>query len=130
MCGLVAFLTLAAGPASAEPMLGGQLYGMGGRVTVEILLADANDTSELWLCSPGPERRIATNRDVGLVVDLGTFASGTELVFCIVNLNHGWKFFIGPGRPQPGRHSPRHRGRDRARRRRSRVRGCSGRFRS
>ena len=64
-------------------------------------MAEAGDTSELWLCSPRPERRIATNRDVGLVVDLGTFDSGTELVFCIVNLNTGWRFFMGPADRNP-----------------------------
>lgn len=94
-------LALWAAPADAAPTLGGQLYSLGGTVTVEILPADANDTSELRLCSPGPELLIATNRDVGRVVTIGPFPGGTELVFCIVNLNHGWKFFMGPASRNP-----------------------------
>jgi VCBS repeat-containing protein len=87
--------------AAAAPVLGGQLYGTGGTVTVEVLPADANDTSELRLCSPGQERLIATNREVGRVVNLGSFPSGEELIFCIVNLVHGDKFFMGPASRNP-----------------------------
>jgi VCBS repeat-containing protein len=68
---------------------------------VEVLPADANDTSELRLCSPGPERFIATNRDVGTVVDLGSFPAGTELIFCIFNRNRGERFLMGPASRNP-----------------------------
>src|SRR4249919_879549 len=65
----------------AALVLGGQLFSSGARVEVQVLPASAGFTSELWLFSPGPARRLATNRDVGLVVDLGTFPTGVELVF-------------------------------------------------
>ena len=107
--GLLALLAAAgvlliwrASPASAEPRLGGQLFGTGGEVTVEVLPAEANDTSELRLCQPGsPQIFLATNRDVGTVVNLGVYPQGTELVFCIYNRDHGWTFFMGPASRNP-----------------------------
>jgi hypothetical protein len=52
-------------------------------VEVEVLPASAGYTSELWLLAPGEERFIATNRDVGKVVALGSFPNRSELVFGI-----------------------------------------------
>ena len=85
-------------PVSAAPVLGGQLFATGNDVQVQVMPASAGFTSELWLFEPiGSRRRIATNRDVGLVVDLGTFPQGTELVFGIHVLNTGDDFRMGPG---------------------------------
>ena len=67
-------------PATAAPELGGQLFSSGSRVEVQVLPASAGLTSELWLFEPGPAKRLATNRDVGLVVDVGTFPAGVELL--------------------------------------------------
>jgi hypothetical protein len=78
-----AALVAAAPPAQAETVLGGQLYSTGGPVEVEVLSASAGITSELWLFEPGPPRFIATNRQVGTVIQLGSFPSGAELVFGI-----------------------------------------------
>lgn len=84
-------------PAGAAPVLGGQLYGTGGHVTVEVLPAEAGFTSELRLCQPGQDQIfITTNRDVGTTVSLGTFPAGTELVFCIYVRNTGATYFMGP----------------------------------
>lgn len=88
-------------PATAAPELGGQLFATGARVEVQVLPASAGFTSELWLFEPGPARRLATNRDVGLVVDLGTFPAGVELVFGIKVLNTGQTFKMGPGDRNP-----------------------------
>jgi RHS repeat-associated protein len=81
--------------------IGGQLYATGGRVEVQVLPASALYTSELWLFEPGTARRIATNRDVGLVVDLGTFPAGAELVFGVRVLNTGKEYRMGPGSRNP-----------------------------
>ena len=85
-------------PASAAPVLGGELFATGNDVQVQVMPASAGFTSELWLFEPlASRRRIATNRDVGLVVDLGTFPQGTELVFGIHVINTGDDFRMGPG---------------------------------
>lgn len=81
--------------------LGDQLFATGGEVEVQVLPATAAFTSELWLFEPGPARRIATNRDVGLVVNLGTFPAGVELLFGIRVLNTGNEFRMGPGTRNP-----------------------------
>lgn len=65
------------------PDLGGQLFSTGSRVEVQVQPASAGFTSELWLFEPGPAKRLATNRDIGLVVDVGTFPAGVELLFGI-----------------------------------------------
>ena len=86
---------VAAVPASPE--LGGQLFSSGSRVEVQVLPASAGFTSELWLFEPGPAKRLATNRDIGTVVDVGTYPAGFELVFGIKVLNTGDTFLMGPG---------------------------------
>ena len=89
-------------PASAAPVLGGQLFATGLPVEVEVLPASAGFTSELWLFEPVASRvRIATNRDVGRVVQLGTFPAGTELVFGIHVINTGNDFRMGPASRNP-----------------------------
>ncbi|MCW5890285.1 MAG: hypothetical protein KIT14_07005 [bacterium] len=77
------------------PVLGGQLFSTGAPVEVEIKPASASITSTLSLYEPPPILRIATNRDVGTIVQLGTFPVGVELVFGIA---HGSSIFrMGPG---------------------------------
>ena len=106
---LLVVIALVAGllPATTPPAtqaadgLGGQLFATGGEVEVQVLPASAGFTSELWLFEPAPARRIATNRDVGLVVNLGTFPAGVELVFGIRVLNTGNEFRMGPGTRNP-----------------------------
>jgi len=90
-----------AAPAPAAPELGGQLFSTGQPVEVQVEPASAGFTSELWLFEPGPARRLATNRDVGLVVQLGSFPAGVELVFGIKVLNTGDTFKMGPGDRNP-----------------------------
>jgi len=85
--------------AAAEPVLGGRLFSTGGVVQVEVRPATASLTSELYLFEPGPEQLIATNRDVGTVVDVGPFLPGAELVFGI--RVGGNEFRLGPGDRNP-----------------------------
>ncbi|HWI50889.1 MAG TPA: hypothetical protein VNT01_01945, partial [Symbiobacteriaceae bacterium] len=82
-------------PAQAA-VIGGQLYGTGGDITVEILPADAGFTSALYLYSP-VFRLIGTNREVGKVVTLTGIAAGEELVFGIQVHDTGDIFKMGPG---------------------------------
>lgn len=85
--------------ASAEPVLGGQLFSTGGVVSVEVLPATASLTSELYLFEPGPAQLLATNRDVGTIVEIGPFPVGAELIFGIrVNGN---EFRLGPAERNP-----------------------------
>lgn len=97
---LVASVLIATAPAAkAEPVLGGQIYSTGAPVEIEVLSATAGLTSELWLFEPGPERFVATNRQVGTVVELGSFPSGAELVFGIRS-SQG-EFRMGPASRNP-----------------------------
>ncbi len=88
-------------PATAQtgPVLGGQLYSSGGLVEVEVRPASAGLTSELWLLEPGPETFIATNREVGKIVEIGPFAAGDELIFGI--RVRGNEFRMGPAERNP-----------------------------
>lgn len=81
--------------------LGGQLYATGGPVTVTIEPADANDLSYLYLYSPGPTQYIGTNREIGKVVNLGTFPVGVELVFGIYDTVSGYTYKMGPASRNP-----------------------------
>jgi RHS repeat-associated protein/uncharacterized repeat protein (TIGR01451 family) len=85
--------------AVAAPEVGGQLFSSGGAVEVQVLEATAGLTSELWLFEPGPPRMLATNREVGRVVPLGSFPSGAELVFGIKVGGH--EFRMGPADRNP-----------------------------
>ena len=85
----------------SAPVLGGQLFSLGGNVTVEILSDEAGLTSELHLFSTGADRFIATNRDVGLIVDLGNFVAGEELIFGTFVRGPGDTFRMGPGSRNP-----------------------------
>jgi hypothetical protein len=73
---LVLLLVARATQAQASaPVLGGQLFSTGEKVTIEVLPADAALTSTLYLLEP-EEVRIATNRDVGAKVTVGPYAAG------------------------------------------------------
>lgn len=82
-------------------VLGGQLYASGGPVEVEILPSSAGSDSDLYLFEPGPPVFIATNRDTGTVVNLGSFPPGTELVFGIFVEDSGHTFKMGPASRNP-----------------------------
>lgn len=70
-------------PTDPAPIVGGQLYSTGQPVSVEVLGASASITSDLWLLEPAPARFLATNRENGKIVELGTYPFGAELVFGI-----------------------------------------------
>lgn len=90
--------------ASAQAAtLGGQLFSNGGNIKVQVLLADAGFTSELRLFNAARTSftSIANNRQVGRVVDLGSFTKGQELIFGIFVTNTGNTFFTGPASRNP-----------------------------
>lgn len=103
---LLAFCLLAGARASAQTRdtgpcyldgLAGQLFsnGEGVRVTVEAPTADF--TSDISLVRPARKARpIASNRDVGAVVNLGNFFAGEELVFAITVRATGERYEVGP----------------------------------
>lgn len=94
MFAAAAVLAAAAAPAMAD--FGDGLYSAGGHVTVEILNSDAGYTSDLSLSSPF-SIGIGSNRDTGLIADLGAFAGGTEMIFQLHVRDTGDDFFTGPG---------------------------------
>ncbi len=81
--------------------LGGQYFSSGIPVEVEILPAEADFVNEIYLFSPGPQRLIGTNKELGKVVRLGVFSPGTELVFGIFVRETGLSFKMGPGSRNP-----------------------------
>jgi hypothetical protein len=87
--------------SSAMAGLGDSLYAAGGQVTVEILPSSAGYTSQLWLFEPGEGMFIATNRDTGSVVNLGSFAAGTEMVFRLFVLDTETSYFTGAASRNP-----------------------------
>ena len=96
---LVLLLVARATQAQASaPVLGGQLFSTGEKVTIEVLPASAALTSTLYLLEP-EEVRIATNRDVGAKVTVGPYASGEELIFGI--RVDGREYRMGPGSRNP-----------------------------
>ncbi|MGH2416164.1 MAG: PEP-CTERM sorting domain-containing protein [Microcystaceae cyanobacterium] len=84
--GTLALVSLGIVNASEAATLGGQLFSTGGDVSVKVLPSEARYTSTLFLLDPnqgGVKRDLVTNRDIGTVVNLGSFASGVELMFGI-----------------------------------------------
>lgn len=77
--------------------IGGRIYSNGGEVQVEILECVAGFTSELSLVSPGPTHYIGTNREPGKIVNVGSFPTGTELIFSIYVRETERTFYSGPG---------------------------------
>ncbi len=98
---ILGLLLMAARPLSAAGIIGGQLFATGGEVVVEVQPATAGYTSELHLISPGPDRFIALNTQVGTVVNLGSFPAGVELIFAIYVQNTGDTFQMGPASRNP-----------------------------
>lgn len=89
----------ATGGGTGTDGLGGQLFSTGAPLEVEVLPAEAGITSQLWLFSPEPATRIATNRQAGEVFQLGSFPTGSELVFGIAYDNVQLK--MGPASRNP-----------------------------
>jgi len=81
--------------------IGGRLFSNGGELEVEMLAADAGFTIELYLMSPGPQRLIATNRDAGTVVKLGTVTAGVELIFGVFVRETQRTYVMGSGFQNP-----------------------------
>jgi hypothetical protein len=81
--------------------VGGRLFSNGGDVEVEIIPANAGFTIELSLVSPIPQRFIATNRDTGTIVKLGSFPAGVELIFGVFVRETQKSFLMGPGSVNP-----------------------------
>lgn len=84
------------GVAHAFSVLGGQIYSTGGEINVTVEPSSAGYTHNLWLYSPTAQY-IAKNYEVGNIVNLGSFAAGTELIFGIYVNNTGDIFKTGPG---------------------------------
>jgi hypothetical protein len=98
----------AGGAAPQEPQaadcqsgVGGHIFANGGDLEVEILPADAGFTIELRLISPGPQRVLATNRDAGTIVKLGSYPAGVELIFGIFVRDTQMTYVMGSGAGNP-----------------------------
>jgi hypothetical protein len=99
-----AILALAPGNKAESAVLGGQIFSTGGQISVQILSAEAGLTSILGIYYP-IQQSIATNRDVGKVINLGSFQAGIELIFGIFTQGKKAKdqntFLMGPGVRNP-----------------------------
>ena len=93
--------TQAVAPASCVPGLGGRVFATGDFVQIVVLEPFADFTSQILIFSPGPVRTLASSRELGRVVSLGTFPSGPELVFGIRVNETGLTFKMGPGFRNP-----------------------------
>jgi hypothetical protein len=89
----------AAGTASAQTGVGGQLFATGGTVELDVRPASAAFVTELFLRNEDGTRgpTLALNTEVGRHVVIGPFAAGRELVFGIFVRNTGETFRMGPG---------------------------------
>lgn len=85
------------------PGLGGRVFATGALVQIVVQEPFADFTSQIKLFAPGPIRTLASSREVGRVVTLGTFPAGTELVFGITVRETGVTFKMGPGSRNPDR---------------------------
>ena len=85
-------------PAMAD--LGDGLFAAGGDVTVEILESSAGYTSELHLDSP-VSMFIGTSRDLGTIVNLGSFTAGTEMIFRLFVRDTEQSYFTGAASRNP-----------------------------
>ena len=92
-------LTAAAGTASAQTVVGGQLFATGGTVELDVRPASATFVTELFLRNEDGTRgpTLALNTEVGKHVVIGPFPAGRELVFGIFVRNTGETFVMGPG---------------------------------
>lgn len=115
---LVLLLTaVAARPVSAAPIVGQQLFGTGGEVSVVYLGANAAFTNDLYLFDPTDmtplevtdasgglgKGAIFTSKESPLraTVNLGTFAKGQELIFGVYVRNTQQTYFLGPASRNP-----------------------------
>ena len=104
-CALLAAMTVAllvtatAGTASAQTVIGGQLFATGGTVELDVRPAAATFVTELFLRNEDGTRgpTLALNTEVGKHVVIGPFPAGRELVFGIFVRNTGETFVMGPG---------------------------------
>ena len=87
-------------PCNCQSGLGTQLFSTQRETTITILPSIADFTSEIRLLSP-VNRFIATNRDAGATINIGSFGVGEELVFGIFVRDTGQTFKTGPGSGNP-----------------------------
>ena len=87
--------------STCEGGIGGHIFSAGGNVEVEILPCVAGFTSEVSLVSPGSTRYIGTNRDIGTIVQLGSYPAGVELIFSIYVRETQRTFYSGSGNSNP-----------------------------
>jgi hypothetical protein len=92
--------------AWATPVLGQQVYYEGGLVTVTVMPYEASYTNTLYLYSTATPLLIASNFEVGKVVNLGNLSSlgigiGDELLFGISVADTRDRFFTGPASRNP-----------------------------
>lgn len=83
-------------PCDCGSGLAKKYFAPGGDLKIKILPFTAEFTNEIRLLVRGQSRTLATNRDVGRVIDLGNFDQGTELIFYIHVRDTGFNFFMGP----------------------------------
>lgn len=82
----------------ATPIVGGQLYATGSDITIEVLSSDAAYTDYLLFVPPDWHYEfIASNKDTGAIINIGSYAAGTELLFKLFVSETADKFFTGAG---------------------------------
>lgn len=87
--------------AECQSGVGGRLFSTGGELEAELLDSNAGYDIDLYLMSPGPQRFLATNRDPGSIVKLGSFPPGVELIFGAFVRNTQITFLMGSGSGNP-----------------------------
>ena len=99
--GTAALVALLASPAHAVPILDQTLVATGGDVVVTFVSNEAGFTSELFLDGDFGDQLGAIfnnfSTPIGTMVNLGSFAAGTELVFKLLVQQTGDLFFTGDG---------------------------------
>lgn len=86
--------------AQATPLVGGQLFATGGNISLTINNSSASYLNLAVLVKPFT-LDLGSNKEVGKTIDLGAFASGTELVFKMLVTNTLTSFFTGNGMNNP-----------------------------
>ena len=93
--------TMAPQAAECQSGVGGHLFSNGGDLEVEMVASQAGFNIDLYLMSPGPQRFVASNRDAGLVVKLGKFPAGVELIFGVFVRDTQDTYLMGSGSGNP-----------------------------
>lgn len=83
-------------PCDCQSGLGRRFIAPGGNVRIQVLPFVADFTNEIRILVRGQSRTLATNREVGRIINVGTFPAGTELLFYIHVRDTGLNFFMGP----------------------------------